>query len=683
MEKYHELVSKLNNAAKVKYEKNISAVKEIWEETKEQDDKFLKFAFAIADKILFLAELEKTVTPNYYKENTIEDLQKTNSELFAELVEENYAFSYANPEFSVDEFGLELGQILSAFYSNVRGLIGTAFSHKIYVLEIYVRKFVELYELLKNKNSDADQYKKIYRSIIDASTIDNTRINLMESYSSELSKYSDFIMTADLSDLRYLYQFGSNITENEIKTAEFLLKYPDEKIKKLADSMVQAYIRSFTLSKKDLSKKKTVTIMHNIGQELIVRELIKQFEEKGLKSIINNPFTTSANRQYQYDHRFDNALFFDEKYIAKTIETNKLAYEELKEIISEHSGPVYFDKFGESPFTPKQKKSCLKLNDEQQKLNQKFRIEFSQIREKYSPRKEGSFCIIAFPVPEIGENFEAIFEETSEINMIDSIHYEEIQQYLIDELDKADYVHVTGKDGNKTDIKVKMQELKDPSTQTNFENCGATVNIPVGEAFTSPKLTGTNGILHVKEIYLNDLRYENLELEFVDGYVKNYTCTNFADEDDNRSFIEENLLFPHKTLPLGEFAIGTNTLAYVMSQKYNILPIMPILIVEKMGPHFAIGDTCYSWEEDYPVFNPIDGKEIVARENEKSALRKTDIQNAYTNCHTDITIPYDELGAIVAITKDGKKIEILHDGRFAVKGTEELNVPLDEWDNKK
>ena len=65
---------------------------------------------------------------------------------------------------------------------------------------------------------------------------------------------------------------------------------------------------------------------------------------------------------------------------------------------------------------------------------------------------------------------------------------------------------------------------------------------------------------------------------------------------------------------------------------------MPILIVEKMGPHFAIGDTCYSWEEDYPVFNPIDGKEIVARENEKSALRKTDIQNAYTNCHTDITM---------------------------------------------
>lgn len=42
---------------------------------------------------------------------------------------------------------------------------------------------------------------------------------------------------------------------------------------------------------------------------------------------------------------------------------------------------------------------------------------------------------------------------------------------------------------------------------------------------------------------------------------------------------------------------------------------MPILIAEKMGPHFAVGDTCYSHAEDVKVYNP-DGKEIVARENE-------------------------------------------------------------------
>ncbi|HQB50115.1 MAG TPA: hypothetical protein PLW33_05505, partial [Candidatus Cloacimonas sp.] len=58
--------------------------------------------------------------------------------------------------------------------------------------------------------------------------------------------------------------------------------------------------------------------------------------------------------------------------------------------------------------------------------------------------------------------------------------------------------------------------------------------------------------------------------------------------------IYQNLLLPHHTLPLGEFAIGTNTTAYQMARKYDILPRLPILIIEKMGPHFAIGDTCFS-----------------------------------------------------------------------------------------
>jgi hypothetical protein len=106
---------------------------------------------------------------------------------------------------------------------------------------------------------------------------------------------------------------------------------------------------------------------------------------------------------------------------------------------------------------------------------------------------------------------------------------------------------------------------------------------------------------------------------------------------------------------------------------------MPILIIEKMGPHFAIGDTCYSWEEDRPVFNP-DGKEIMSRDNEVSILRKTDMNQAYTNKHTDITLPYEELGRITAVTLSGKRIDIIRDGRFVVPGTEVLNQPLEELD---
>ena len=141
--------------------------------------------------------------------------------------------------------------------------------------------------------------------------------------------------------------------------------------------------------------------------------------------------------------------------------------------------------------------------------------------------------------------------------------------------------------------------------------------------------------------------------------------------------ITENVLYHHESLPMGEFAIGTNTTAYRMGRAYGIEDRLPILIAEKTGPHFAVGDTCYSHAEDVAVYNA-DGKEIIARDNEISLLRKSDPEKAYFQCHTDITIPYDELGALYGVTGDGKEVKIIEAGRFVLPGTEELNRALEE-----
>ena len=90
-----------------------------------------------------------------------------------------------------------------------------------------------------------------------------------------------------------------------------------------------------------------------------------------------------------------------------------------------------------------------------------------------------------------------------------------------------------------------------------------------------------------------------------------------------------------------------------------------------------MGDTCYSWSEDTPVYNP-DGKEIIARDNEISEMRKEDVSLAYYGCHTDITIPYEELDSICAITLGGDEILLIKDGKFVLSGTETLNEPLTE-----
>ena len=191
----------------------------------------------------------------------------------------------------------------------------------------------------------------------------------------------------------------------------------------------------------------------------------------------------------------------------------------------------------------------------------------------------------------------------------------------------------------------------------------ADVNIPVGEVFTSPVLKGTTGKLFVSQVYLNELKYLNLEIDFEDGMIRDYTCTNFEKEEECRKYIKENVLMNHETLPMGEFAIGTNTTAYRMARDFDIADKLPILIAEKTGPHFAVGDTCYSHEEDMVTYNP-DGKQIVARENDFSKLRSEDMKQAYFNCHTDITIPYDELDKITVIRKDGTTEDIISDGRL-------------------
>ena len=377
--------------------------------------------------------------------------------------------------------------------------------------------------------------------------------------------------------------------------------------------------------------------------------------------------SSSPNPQYEYDHRYDQAIFFDNRFMKHKLECYHNAYEHYKDEAYVFAGPACMETFGEIPFLPEN----LKLSKKQQELSVEFQMKASEIMNQYIKPEQRSFTIIAYPIPEIGDNFEEIFKEVVKVNTLDKDKYRQIQQHLIDALDQAVEVHVKGKGKNKTDLYVAMHEMDDPSKETNFENCLADVNIPVGEVFTSPKLTGTNGVLHVGEVYLNDLKFIDLEITFKDGMISEYTCKNFKTEEENKAFIKENLLYNRDTLPMGEFAIGTNTTAYVMAKTYDILYQLPILIVEKMGPHFAVGDTCYSHCEETEVHNP-DGKEIVAKYNECSK------EGEYFQSHTDITIPYEELDSICAITLGGDEILLIKDGKFVLSGTETLNEPLTE-----
>ena len=493
-----------------------------------------------------------------------------------------------------------------------------------------------------------------------------------------------------MNDERYLYRFGEYITENELGISRFLANMPQEEIDAMASTFTEGYRIGFVNAGIDLSKKKTVNIRYSLGFERMVKAAIAQFEAMGLQSIIyrearhsinrkpqGNPGygSTAPSKQYIFDHKEDAALYLDKKLVERRLSVLHAAYEEYKDLAAVHAGPAVMEIFGEHPFLPKNCEEALHLSEKQQELSVYYNSQAGQMVNKYIPGDERSFTIIAYPIPEIGENFPEIFAEIVKINTLDYKLYQGIQQKLIDALDEGVCVHIKGAGKNRTDLTVQLAELQNPEKESIFENCVADVNIPVGEVFTSPKLTGTNGILHVTEVYLNELKYLDLEVEFRDGMIASYTCKNFETEEENKIYVKSNVLFNHETLPLGEFAIGTNTTAYVVAQKYDIAAKLPILIAEKMGPHFAVGDTCFSWSEDTPTYNP-DGKEIIAKDNECSILRKEDLSKAYFNCHTDITIPYDELDSIRVQRSDGTMISLIEGGRFVLPGTEELNKPF-------
>ena len=429
------------------------------------------------------------------------------------------------------------------------------------------------------------------------------------------------------------------------------------------------------IMEQDGTKKTAAQVRYPIGFERMVRAAVCNFEKMGLE-VTMLASGTAANKQYDYDHREDRAYYLDKAYVERGLETWKNAFEEEKVHANGMAGPAVIEVFGEEPFSPETKKEAFRYGEKQQQLCVYEMSQRGQITNQYIKGEERSFTIIAYPLPSIGARFEEIFAETVKINTLDYMLYRNMQQKMIDVLDQADRVHITGKGVNKTDLYVNIWKLRNPEGETAFENCVADVNIPVGEVFTSPVLEGTNGKLHVGQVYLNGLNYKNLEIDFKDGMVEKYTCTNFEDEAENKNYIRDNVLMHHETLPMGEFAIGTNTTAYRMARDYDIADKLPILIAEKTGPHFAVGDTCYSHEEDNLSYNP-DGKAIVARENTVSAQRHENPEKAYLNCHTDITIPYDELDKITVIRKDGTTEDIIADGRFVLAGTEALNGPLD------
>ncbi len=627
---------------------------------------------------------------NAFCNASLEELQNRNARLYQDVTGKNYETSFANPDFAKRQLGNAFAPLLCTLYTELRSNIAYAFEGRLFYLTTLFELFIEVYNIMEQQDASPEEVKSaIYYYFFDYADV-TVMDSLRDSFDPGRDFAANIICRSDLNDLRYLYLFGEYITKTELETAHYLNSLTKQEIQDMASTLTEGFRRGFELYEIDLSKKHTVNIRYHLGFERMIREIIAQFSEMGLSPCICRSGVSirqrnlrgksgysgaSPNKQYEYDHRMDDALFFDKAYADRVLYIQRQGLEKLRSLCSDYAGPVLIETFGEVPFNPVEKDTALHYSEKQQKEKLAYQSARGLLNNEYIPGDQTSFSIISYPLPEIGRQFKEIFKATIRVNTLDQTRYQEIQTKIINALDKGETVTVTGRGDNHTRITVALTPLTDPEKETRFENCLADVNIPLGEVFTSPQLKGTNGVLHSPKVFLNGLEYHDLELTFQDGIITSYSCSNFEDAEQNKKYISENLLLHHNTLPLGEFAVGTNTAAYVMGKKYGISSRMPILITEKTGPHFAVGDTCFSHEEELITKNP-DGKRMIAKENDFSRLRDTDREKAYFNCHTDITIPYDELGDILIHTASGEVIPLIKEGFFVLPGTELLNEAL-------
>ncbi len=619
--KIQELWADENTRITERYDLAMERIRQIAEEKARQAaEPFRAYFYKMALFVGQIEDLARRQLREELEDCSLEELKLLNRSLYQDILPENYEKSYANPAYAAAELGKEQGSLLAAFYAQLRGCIVFAYECRLTDITILCETLIEIYNRFEGEVPPAEAVRDILYWFYSDYTDVVLPYRIREQLDTCLTFAKDIIMEEDLSDLRYLYRYGEYISDTELEVASFLSKLSEETVVRMASAYTEGYKKGFQVMGIDLSRKKTVGIRYELGFERMIRAAVRQFREMGLEPVVYRAAVwsvtrtpnrnvgyhgTSPNRQYDYDHRYDQAVYLDKAFKERKLAVLRTAYETWKRAAADFAGPAVVETFGQEPFVPVNKPEALSLSRKQEELSIAYSNESMPIVNQYIPKDETSFTIIAFPIPEVGERFEEIFAETIRINTLDYEVYKKIQQRMIQVLDEAQYVKVTGRHDmqrkNDTELQIALHPLKDKKKETNFENCVADVNIPVGEVFTSPRLSGTEGLLHVGKVYLGNIQFKNLRLRFQNGMVTEYSCDNYENQEEGKKLIRQEILKNHDTLPMGEFAIGTNTTAYAMAERYGIGEKLPILIAEKMGPHFAVGDTCYSWSEDSPV----------------------------------------------------------------------------------
>ena len=228
-----------------------------------------------------------------------------NRAMYADILPEHYGASYANPDFAAAKLGAEYGPLLSAVYAELRGIIPAVFEGDDEGQAVLYELFLGLYFEFENDEPPKPQtVRDIFVSYLRDYMPDFVEKRLRAQVDPSESFARDIVCGTDLTELSYLYRYGEYVSEDTVRTAKFLNSLPEETIERMAETYTEGYRLGFVHAKKDLSKKRTVQIIFELGFERMIRRAVERFAAMGLQPTFvrysPNLVTKAQNRRAGY-----------------------------------------------------------------------------------------------------------------------------------------------------------------------------------------------------------------------------------------------------------------------------------------------------------------------------------------------------------------------------------------------
>lgn len=391
---YRELFKNENNQIRERYDLAVERIALI-ENEQSVSDIFSDYFKSVAGFILAVDDVSLRLERDELVDADEDILKDINESLYRDILPEHYEKSYANTVYAETVLGKDYGKLLSVLYAEVRGMITYAYECRRYEMTICMELFLEIYNyFIWEAYPQMKQIRQaIYWYISDYSDVTLT-YRLREVTDASLDCRTRIVMCSDLSDDRYLYQYGMYISENERQRAEMMRLKSEAEIQKNAADIVDTYVCQLQEMWKNISDKKTVNIQYAIGHERLVKAVITNLKAYGFESLIcaqpvqlimrNGSHGGVAESEvlhlFSADHRYDEMLFMDKALVERKLSVLKVACEQMKAKIQIYAGALWINCYDEDVVW----ENTYAFTEKQLKLLTDYMVQRAVVLQKYT-----------------------------------------------------------------------------------------------------------------------------------------------------------------------------------------------------------------------------------------------------------------------------------------------------------